>query len=117
MKIAFIFILLFVFIGCSDKPKIKEKVEGMKCGAGKCGANMFDANQALAKKKSNILKQLKKGDKRVDCIKNAKTTKILYDCIRNPKTKRLSIKCGTSIKQQEPKPVMKCAPGKCGGGM
>ena len=115
MRRFFLLVAVLVLVGCTDKPKAKEEVGGMKCGAGKCGANMFDGNQALAKKKSNILKQLRKGDKRADCVKNAKTTKSLYDCVRNPKNGKLSIKCGTSVK--ESKPVMKCAPGKCGVGM
>lgn len=111
--------LLFL-AGCSDnKGAKKSSAPGMKCGAGKCGANMFDGNTALVKKKKNILKQMRKSDPREGCVKSAKSTKALYDCVRDPKTKKMTLKCGegkcgTSMKA--PKPAMKCGVGKCGSG-
>ena len=112
MKIASIIFIVFLLFGCNDKKEAKKESAGMKCGAGKCGASMFDTNKALAKKKKNILSQISKEDKRKDCVLKAKTTKEVYDCVRNPKTKRLSIKCGSTTKE-----AMKCGAGKCGGGM
>ena len=109
--------LVLVFFGCVDKKDEKKKVAGMKCGAGKCGANMFDGNAALKKKKANILNQLSKDDYRRDCVKKAKSTKEVYDCVRNPMTNRLSLKCGSVAldkKDKSKKPAMKCAAGKCG---
>ena len=87
---------------------------GMKCGAGKCGASMVDGNSIVAKKKKNILSQMREDDTRKECVLGAKTTKKLYDCLRNPKTLRVSKKCGndtTPLKKVE----MKCEAGKCGG--
>ena len=119
-KVFLLFLTAVLFFGCVDKKDDKKKVADMKCGAGKCGANMFDGNAALAKKKANIIRQLKDGDKRKDCVAKAKSTKEAYDCVRNPKTGRLSIKCGSvalekqKLKQKEP--AMKCEAGKCSGG-
>lgn len=128
-----LFFLLGISLGCSnerdDTPKQSATAgSGMKCGAGKCGANMFDSNAALSKKKANIIKQMQEGDPRRDCVVNAKTTKEAYNCVRDPKTGKLSKsfsvnaskersmkcgpgKCGTSMKKPEPKkePAMKCA--------
>jgi len=106
---------LLVLGGCSSQEvKDKEKkVTDMKCGAGKCGANMFDGNAALAKKKSNILSQMIDNDTRKDCVIGATTTKVLYDCVRDPKTGKLSLKCGSGKKE----PIMKCGAGKCGSSM
>ena len=110
-------VALLLFSGCSsEKEKKKSDVAGMKCGAGKCGANMFDSNKALSKKRKNILDQLKEDDPRKDCVLKAKTTKTLYDCVRNPMTGRLSIKCGSSADLQSGG-GMKCGDGKCGASM
>ncbi len=98
---------LLVFGACENKEKVSETK--MKCGGGKCGANMFDSNSALAKKKKNILSQMREGDGRKKCVIKAKTTKVLYDCVRDPKTGKMSLKCGGEGKS------MKCAAGKCGG--
>lgn len=109
--------LLFMS-ACSDEQKIsKSSAPGMKCGAGKCGANMFDGNGALVKKKKNIFSQMRKDDPRQNCVKNAKSTKKLYDCVRDPKTHIMTLKCGegkcgATMKPQ--KSVMKCGVGKCG---
>lgn len=93
----------------------------MKCGAGKCGANMFDGKGALAKKKKNILSQMREDDPRKECVIKAKTTKETYNCVRSPKTKKLSLQCGAdkcgSSKEQKKMPSMKCGTGKCGSSM
>jgi len=101
--------LLLIFLnGCSDEKSSKKSASvGMKCGAGKCGANMFDGNAALMKKKQNILRQMRKGDPRKDCVLQARTTKATYECVRDPKTKKMTLKCGNTS--------MKCGIGKCGG--
>lgn len=103
---------ILVLGGCSsEEPKEgKKTVKDMKCGAGKCGANMFDGNAALAKKKNNILSQMREDDKRKDCVLSSKTTKTLYDCVRDKKTGKLSLKCGSDKKPS----AMKCSSGKCG---
>jgi len=106
-----LFVAMLLFSGCSSEEKqAKKEVSGMKCGAGKCGANMFDGNKALAKKRKNILDQLREDDPRKECVLQAKTTKALYNCVRNPHTGRLSLKCGSSTKDS----AMKCGEGKCG---
>ena len=106
-----VLILLFL-TGCTDKEDRGSEISSeMKCGAGKCGANMFDGNSALAKKKRNILSQMKEEDARKECVIQAETTKSLYDCVRSPKTGKLSLKCGSE------KTDMKCGTGKCGNGM
>ena len=111
---SFAVIVLLLLGGCSsEKEKKKSDVTGMKCGAGKCGANMFDSNKALGKKRQNILSQLREGDPRKDCVYNAKTTKSLYDCVRNPMTGRLLLKCGSSASKISGD-TMKCGAGKCG---
>jgi uncharacterized low-complexity protein len=111
---------LLLLSGCSgDKDAKKSSAPGMKCGAGKCGANMFDGNAALVKKKKNILNQMRPDDPRKDCVRSAKSTKVLYDCVRDPKTKKMTLKCGEGkcgTAMKAPKPVMKCGVGKCGGG-
>ena len=113
-------LLLLSFSACSDdKGAKKSSAPGMKCGAGKCGANMFDGNAALVKKKKNILKQMRENDPRKGCVKGAKSTKALYDCVRDPKTKKMTLKCGEGkcgTAMQAPKPAMKCGVGKCGSG-
>jgi len=105
---------LLVLGGCTgqEAKEDKKKVTDMKCGAGKCGANMFDGNRALAKKKANILSQMREEDPREACVKNSQTTKALYNCVRDPKTGKLSLKCGS-----KKEPAMKCGTGKCGGSM
>ena len=120
MKTPLLILLVLLFVGCSNdiQENKKAKTPGMKCGAGKCGANMFDGNAALAKKKKNILNQMRKDDPRKDCVLKAKTTKSLYDCVRSPKSGKLSLKCGTgkcgnSTKTPQ-QPTMKCGAGKCG---
>lgn len=115
-KIYLILIVMLAVSGCGDKEdrESKDKVSGMKCGAGKCGANMFDGNSALAKKKKNILSQIRENDPRKDCVIKAKTTRETYDCVRNPYTSKLTIKCGNGA-MAERSSVMRCGGGKCGG--
>ena len=118
----FMLIIAIVFLsGCDFKPVDEGKAlpkSAMKCGAGKCGANMFDTNSALDKKKKNILSQMKEEDPRKDCVTKAKTTKAAYDCVRDPETKKLTIE--TKEEKKAPKSSMKCggdmkcAAGKCG---
>lgn len=116
-------LLLLAFSGCSDTEKEAKgsASSGMKCGAGKCGANMFDGKGALAKKKKNILRQMRKDDPRKDCVISAKTTNKVYDCVRSPETKKMTLKCGAgkcgSEKNQKKMPIMKCGAGKCGSSM
>ena len=108
-------VLMLVFIGCGEKKEEKSSAAGMKCGAGKCGANMFDGNSALTKKKKNILSQMRETDPRKECVIEAKTTKATYNCVRDPKGDKLILKCGTGkcgAKTKEP--AMKCGSGKCG---
>ena len=113
--------LLLTLSGCSDKEKSKSLTEGgMKCGAGKCGANMADGGTLLDKKRMNILNQMRKEDSRRDCVLKAKTTKRLYDCVRDIRTGRITTKCSADnavalqkknrIKKEE---TMKCEAGKC----
>lgn len=121
MKVILLALVILAFNACSDENKAaKSSAPGMKCGAGKCGANMFDGNAALRKKKKNILAQMRADDPRKDCVKRAKTTKATYDCVRDPKTKIMTLKCGEGkcgTAMKEPKPVMKCGVGKCGSSM
>ena len=108
-------LVLVAFSGCNEKKEPPKTVgSGMKCGAGKCGANMFDGNSALAKKKKNILSQMSEDDKRKDCVISAVSTKEVYACVRNPETKKLSLKCAGDAK---PTSTMKCGAGKCGSSM
>jgi uncharacterized low-complexity protein len=109
-------LLVLLLSACSeDKNTTKSSAPAMKCGAGKCGANMFDGNAALAKKKQNILAQMREDDPRKACVIKAKTTKETYNCVRNPNTGKMSLKCGEAA--QAEKPVMKCGAGKCGSTM
>ena len=120
-KLLIISSILIIFSACSDEKKVPSSAtSGMKCGAGKCGANMFDGKGALAKKKKNILRQMREDDPRKECVINANRTKEVYDCVRSPKTKRMTLKCGngkcgSDTKKSEP--VMKCGAGKCGSDM
>jgi hypothetical protein len=106
-------ITLIVLTGCTEKDEIKKQgaEKSMKCGAGKCGANMFDGNTALVKKKKNILAQMQEQDNRKECVIKAETTKSVYDCVRDPVTGKLSM---TDTKQEASK---KCGAQKCGGKM
>ncbi len=111
----FVTVLLLVMIsGCNDRDdsaKASSAAEsGMKCGSGKCGAGMFDGNAALAKKKANIIVQMREDDTRRDCVTQAKNTKTLYDCVRDPQSGQLTKKCG-AMQEDE---TMKCGAGKCG---
>jgi len=117
MKLLLIFatILLLVFsTGCNNRDDSAKESNpaagGMKCGAGKCGANMFDGNAALVKKKANISKQMRSDDPRRECVRQAASTKEVYDCIRDSKTGKLSKKCGATMNSSS----MKCGTGKCG---
>ena len=122
MKYLVLAIFVLFVSGCDFK-KVDEgeakSVPAMKCGAGKCGANMFDGNAGLVKKKKNILSQMREDDPRRDCVKKAKTTKKVYDCVRDPNGKKMIMKCGASMKEEKPKaqPAMKCGAGKCGSSM
>jgi len=102
--------------GCSSDRDEGAKGSGsagntMKCGAGKCGAGMADGNIVLAKKRRNILSQMRKDDSRRDCVDKAQNTKALYECVRDPEEGRLSTKCGVMRAGE-----MKCGAGKCSGG-
>lgn len=102
--------------GKEEKASLTEG--GMKCGAGKCGASMVDGNTVLAKKKKNILKQMRENDSRKDCVLKATSSKALYDCVRDPKTNRLTTKCGKDQSNKSSEEItMKCGAGKCGSGM
>ena len=94
------FLMLVLFVSaCDDEKKVsKSSAPAMKCGTGKCGANMFNGSVVLVKKKKNILSQMRENDPRKDCVKKAKTTKATYNCVRNPKTNRMTLKCGTAMK-------------------
>ncbi len=141
MKLNNFFMLLLgitlAFSACSETQK-EEKgsaSSGMKCGAGKCGANMFDGKGALAKKKKNILSQMRENDPRKACVIEAKNTKEAYECVKHKETNKMSTKCGTQkcgvgkcgdalkhdkmMKEKPSKnaPAMKCGAGKCGGNM
>ncbi len=122
-KKLFALLILMVFSTFSEAKEDRE-VPGMKCGAGKCGANMFDGNAALAKKKRNMLSQMREDDPRKDCVIKAASTRAAYDCVRDPNGKKLTLKCGTSkcgdgMKEtrSEKAPAMKCGAGKCGSSM
>lgn len=117
MKLLLTFIttlLLLLSTGCGnadDSAKESSKMTAnMKCGAGKCGANMFDGSASLVKKKVNITKQMREDDPRQECVSKAATTKALYDCLRDPKSGKLTKKCGAMQKEE----TMKCGAGKCG---
>jgi len=106
-------LVLFSLSACDTKKEAKTaNGTSMKCGAGKCGANMFDATSALAQKKRNILNQMREDDTRKTCVLDALNTKALYACVRSPQSGKLTLKCG--LTQEKKKPAMKCAAGKCG---
>ncbi len=117
--------ITLILSGCSDKEKEKSLTEGgMKCGAGKCGSSMVDGSAVLVKKKVNILDQMKKDDKRRDCVLKAKTTKALYNCVRDPKTGRMTVNgnvhaapsTAKKALKKEANSTMKCQAGKCSTG-
>ena len=100
---------VLVLGGCSDSKETRDKsAPDMKCGASKCGANMFDGSAALAKKKKNILSQMRDDDTRKDCVLASVSTKALYDCVRDAHTGKLSTKCGVSSSVDVKEAVMKC---------
>jgi len=110
-------LLILAFSGCEEKKEESSSAPGMKCGAGKCGANMFDGNSALAKKKKNILGQMRDNDSRKECVIQAVTTKAAYNCVREPNGKKLIMKCGTDkcgSEKDRQDSGMKCGTGKCG---
>ncbi len=119
-QLVWLSLVVLIFLGGCDFRKVDKGGDvlggGMKCGAGKCGANMFDGNTALAKKKNNMLSQMREKDSRKECVKNAKTTKEAYDCVREPNGHKLTTKCGNG-KCGEAEPAMKCGDGKCGASM
>lgn len=116
--------------GCGKKEKKELASDGMKCGAGKCGASMASGNLVLEKKRTLILKQLRKDDPRESCVLNATSAKTLYACLRNQQTGRISSKCqvakqttqkrslvkfdATKRQDNTTTPAMKCEAGKCG---
>ena len=125
--ISFMTVMFLVLsTGCNSRDEgAKESnpaAGGMKCGAGKCGANMFDGNAALVKKKKNVTLQMRDGDPRRECVAKASSTKEVYDCVRDPKTGKMSKKCGVgkcgeAMKASAPSSSMKCGAGKCGADM
>jgi len=125
IKLAQLLLLTAVLtVGCGNQNSKTEDLKtsltegGMKCGAGKCGASMVDGNSVVAKKKKNMLSQMRENDPRKTCVLNASTTKALYNCVRNPKNKRLTTKCGTGKCSNATKEIsMKCGAGKCGSGI
>ena len=129
MKLLLTFIttlLLVLSTGCNNRDDSAKDSSpaagGMKCGAGKCGANMFDGNAALVKKKKNVTIQMRDDDPRRDCVAKAASTKEVYDCVRDPKTGKMSKrcgvgKCGQAMKASSPSASMKCGAGKCGSDM
>lgn len=112
LKISLLFLVLIALGGCSKEERTQSS-GGMKCGAGKCGANMFDSAVGVDKKKKNILSQMREDDPRKTCVLQAPTVKALYDCVRDPSTGRLSTQCGGD----EGDTHMACGAGKCGGQM
>ena len=81
----------------------------MKCGAGKCGENMVEANSALVNTKQHILSQMQERVSRKECVIQAETTKSVYDCVRDPSTGKLTL--------TDSKSSMKCGAQKCGSKM
>jgi len=78
---------------CSDQKKESDAPTSgvMKCGAGKCGANMVSGDSALADKQRNILSQMDINDPRMKCVMDAKSVEAVYDCVRDPETGKLSL--------------------------
>lgn len=106
--------LTLLLSACTDQKSEKSSQTGMKCGAGKCGANMVDGHSVFAQKQRTILTQMRQDDPRKGCVMNAGDVKALYACVRDPETGKLSTKCGNATE----KSVMKCGGGmKCGSTM
>ena len=97
-KIVIVSVLLSTML-LSQEQSLTES--GMKCGAGKCGSSMVDGNSVVAKKKKNILSQMREDDPRKECVLGANSSKKLYNCIRNPKTGRVTKKCGSDRVTEE----------------
>lgn len=113
---AALFLATALLLGaCSERGGSDNDAMGMKCGAGKCGANMISGHSALAQKQRTILSQMHKDDPRRGCVLNAPDVAALYDCVRDAKTKRLSAKCGNDTNAMNE--GMKCGTGKCGAEM
>jgi len=113
-----ILLTLFVLCACSQDKKSKS-TSGMKCGAGKCGANMFDGNSGLDKYKKSFLSQMQKDDARKSCVMQANSVKEVYDCVRDKTAQRLKLQ-GSDASTTKRNEVMKCGgamqcgAGKCG---
>ena len=109
--------------GCNGKKEDSSPTtNGMKCGAGKCGANMADGGTLLDKKRMNLLSQMREDDTRRRCVEEAMSAKAMYACVTDVRTGRMSIKCDAAysagMQKSLPKPsdaAMKCEAGKCGG--
>jgi len=86
-------IAITAFTACSDQKKESDTPTSgvMKCGAGKCGANMVSGDSALADKQRNILSQMDVNDPRQKCVMNAKSVEAAYDCVRDPDTGKLTL--------------------------
>ena len=89
---------VLMLTGCSDQKKESDTPTSgvMKCGAGKCGANMISGDSALANKQRNILSQMDVNDPRQKCVMNAKSIEAVYDCVRDPETGKLSLEYNAS---------------------
>jgi len=80
--------------GCGRDSGDHGKGSAMKCGAGKCGANMIDSESVLEKKRADITGQMREDDPRRGCVVKAQNTETLYDCIRDPETGKLTTRFG-----------------------
>jgi ascorbate-specific PTS system EIIC-type component UlaA len=89
---------LVALAGCSDQKKASDTptAGAMKCGAGKCGANMVSGSSELAKKQRSILTQMSADDPRMGCVMNAQTVEAVYDCVRDPETGKLTLEYNRS---------------------
>ena len=106
-------LIILTFSGCNEKKEPPKTIgSGMKCGAGKCGANMFDGNSVFEKKKKNMLSQMDEMDNRKDCVINAKNIKDTYNCVRDETSGKLSLEYPQNSIPKSP--TMKCGVGKCG---
>jgi uncharacterized low-complexity protein len=92
----FVFVVSVVFVagGCGRDSGGHGKSNTMKCGAGKCGANMIDSESVLEKKRADITAQMREDDPRRGCVVKAQNTETLYDCIRDPETGKLTMEFG-----------------------
>lgn len=83
-------LIFLAFTGCDEKKELPGvSTQTMKCGAGKCGANMFTGNSTIEKNKRNLLSQMQVNDPRKKCVISAKTTKEAHNCVRDPNTNKL----------------------------